>query len=150
VFFALLAIAFVALWVRSYFYNESILWVPNNSRYSMISSRRGSIGFEHVVTSSFFPSSQGWKITSAPVGPVPLGRNPHQSLISRMGFNFQQVSQRPLSGMAGTIPHWFLAACSLGLAALFAFKRTWRYSLRTILVATTVLAAILGLAVYVG
>jgi hypothetical protein len=47
-----------------------------------------------------------------------------------------------------TLPHWFLAASSLGLAALLAFTRTWRYSLRTILVATTVVAGLLGLAVW--
>jgi hypothetical protein len=46
------------------------------------------------------------------------------------------------------LPYWFLAASSLGLAALFAFKPTWHYSLRTILVATTLLAGLLGLAVY--
>jgi hypothetical protein len=50
--------------------------------------------------------------------------------------------------LAVTLPHYFLAASSLGLAALFAFKRTWRYSLRTVLVATTLLAGLLGLAVY--
>jgi hypothetical protein len=36
-------------------------------------------------------------------------------------------------GVGFSIPHWFLAACSLGLAALFAFNRT---------------AALLGLGVY--
>jgi hypothetical protein len=53
-------------------------------------------------------------------------------------------------GLRVVIPHWFPAALSLGFAALCAFKRPWRYSLRTILVATTVLAGLLGLAVYEG
>ena len=45
------------------------------------------------------------------------------------------------------LPHWFLAASSFSLTALFAFQRIRRFSLRTILVATTVVAGVLGMAV---
>jgi len=44
--------------------------------------------------------------------------------------------------------HLFLAICSLALAAFFAFKRTLRFSVRDLLVTTTVVAAALGLMVY--
>jgi len=37
---------------------------------------------------------------------------------------------------------------SLALAALFAFKRTWRFTIRTLLIATTLVAAVLGIGVY--
>ncbi len=46
------------------------------------------------------------------------------------------------------LPHWFVAASSFGLAALFAFKRNWRFTIRTLLIATTLIAAALGLGVY--
>jgi hypothetical protein len=43
---------------------------------------------------------------------------------------------------------WFLAALSLALAALFAFKEFTRFTVREILLATTVVALMLGLGVY--
>ena len=47
-------------------------------------------------------------------------------------------------GQRIVVPHWFPAALSVAFAALFAFKRTWRYSVRTMFIATTLGAVILG------
>ena len=76
-------------------------------------------------------------------GPVaPL--SPNDPFMLRLGFDLRNDASR----LSVAVPHWFLAASSLGLAALFAFKRTWRYSLQTILVAMTLLAGVLGFAVW--
>jgi hypothetical protein len=134
--FALLAVGFVALWVRSYWWSDK-LGGSLGSCYMVLMTNQGIVSFDwscemlsmpelHFESFPFDPRQTDWRDeTFAGFG--------HSRLGTFRGLYF---------------PLWFLAATSLGLAALFAFKRAWRYSLRAILVATTLLAAILGLAVY--
>ena len=125
--FALLAVGFVALWVRSYSHFDQA-YGPIGSLPVCLSSDSGAV----MLDSSDEVFDDWTVITFEPIGwPYP----------NLLGFTV-------LEGYALRVPYWFLSASSLGLAALFAFKRTWRFSLRTILVATTLLAAILGLAVW--
>ena len=53
-----------------------------------------------------------------------------------------------ITGFVITIPTWSLIAMSAALAALFVFKGTWRFTIRTLLIATTLVAAALGLGVF--
>jgi hypothetical protein len=46
------------------------------------------------------------------------------------------------------LPYWFLALSSLALAALLAFKPVTRFTVRGLLITTTLVAAVLGAAVY--
>jgi hypothetical protein len=132
--FTWLAVGFVALWARSYWRLE-ILEQRTDLQAFQISSVNGRIaigGLDPRVTIGKFYLN----VVSADSADWRKG--------GVLGFAYYD------DGLvtAFSAPHWFLAASSLGLAALFTFKRTWRYSLRTILIATTLLAAILGLAVY--
>lgn len=47
-----------------------------------------------------------------------------------------------------TIPYWFMTGASLALSLLLGFKRLWRFSIRGLLIAMAILAAMLGLAIY--
>ena len=47
------------------------------------------------------------------------------------------------------VPHWFFATLAAGLAALPWFQQKWKFSLRTLLIATTLVAVVLGLIVWV-
>jgi hypothetical protein len=130
--FALLAVGFVALWVRSNRHIDAITWPRSNCRLEFRSTT-GQLQFRSYhyrgPRSDFY--YRAMRIRPNPDAPA------------TPSFAY---ALRPLTwGL--TLPHWFLAASSLGLAALFAFKRTWRYSLRTILVATTLLTGLLGWAV---
>jgi hypothetical protein len=135
--FALLAVGFVALWVRSYFRADSLYGYFADDCPVGFHSHRGVAGCIIEFDSADYAPAKGWWFQSRSVDPEPLA-----------GWGFRLSLNSWPSWVF--IPHWFLAASSLGLAALFAFKRSWRYSLRTILVATTLLAAVLGLAVYVA
>jgi hypothetical protein len=146
-FFALLAVSFVVLWVRSY-YRQDVLQSPHSGDHHFAAVSNWSVTSWIVLY--HYPNAlprTSWTIESTMPSPDSNIRNlftPFASVLSQAGFVFSRGS---LSTTL-TLPHWFLAASSLGLAALFAFKRTWRYSLRTIIVATTLLAGLLGLAVW--
>ena len=131
--FALLAVGFVALWARSYFW-----WDLAGGNGFLLMSYYGitAVNFNE----QYVGNKLGW-------GAFPADDNEGERFwkIGLLGIGFRHNAL----GTLYYLPHWFLAASSLALAALFAFKRTWRYSLRTILVATTLLAGLLGLAVYV-
>jgi hypothetical protein len=132
--FALLAMGFVALWARSYYRWDMV--VGDDFR---IASLSGVTGLGFYGQDAAGPHAPYW--IASPAGDDQASGFWRSPLL-RFEYRHYEVETTLY------VPHWFLAASSLGLAALFAFKRTWRYSLRTILVATTLLAGLLGLAVY--
>jgi hypothetical protein len=135
VLFALLAMAFVALWVRSYHRWDVLICPTPTAVVFTFQSAGGSV----LVDSASADSRQGKWLSMR----WPPFKTLSYSFLPR-DFRLDWNGGLPRA----VLPHWFVAASSFALAALFAFKRTWRYSLRTILVATTLLAAALGLAVY--
>jgi hypothetical protein len=137
VLFALLAAGFVTLWVHSHQLHD-VVSGPVGSIQISAASNRGTVVF--CVASWQWKSP--WSAHALPVSVSPGG----YASETYAGFGLRRVYDGTIIRLY--LPHWFLAASSLALAALFAFNRTWRYSLRTILVATTFLAAALGLAVY--
>jgi hypothetical protein len=133
---AIVGWSLVALWVRSHYRADSLHQSFGPHGTIELHSHRGVAGLLIELGNDDMELTGGWRLTSAAVDPEPS---------SGSGFSLALDSQPAWA----TAPHWFLAACSFGLAALFAFKRTWRFTVRGLLIATTVLAAILGLAVYV-
>jgi hypothetical protein len=135
--FALLAVGFVALWVRSYRVRDRVEASGFGRWQIEVQSEWGVVAFTVLPD-----DDPGWYYVwgqSAPDYYPPY-------IESTLGFGFDWYDD--VAGWIVSTGHWFLAASSLGLASLFAFKRNWRYSLRSILVGTTVLAALLGLAMW--
>jgi hypothetical protein len=138
VFFALLAIGFVGLWVRSNQWSDYVEWRGNCPRLA-VDSTAGILGLILIDETEPIPAGMsGW---------YHMSRKPSPPLyFTEWGFGHQR-------GPGGKwqllyLPHWFLAASSLGLSALFTFKRNWRFTVRGLLMGTTVVAVALGLAVY--
>jgi hypothetical protein len=138
-FFALLAAGFVALWVRSYYNHDVVMWRISDTRALSVTSVRGKIIW-HPFEATGLTKTLAWE--ASPLMPGDWSRF---DAAVETGHWIYIGGAEP---EAFVVPHWVLAALSLALTALFTFNRTWRYSLRTILVATTLLAAVLGLAVY--
>jgi hypothetical protein len=135
--FALLAVGLVTLWVRSYHRADAIAGAIGERNYFWVSSNG-------VITAGDChdpPSGWVWQSQLACPSPLPRWRN---EVLSGLGFSFFNDSWGLLIGM----PHWFLAASSLAVAALLAFKPITRFTIRGLLITTTLLAAVLGLAVY--
>jgi hypothetical protein len=142
--FALLACVMIGLWIRSYSWSEGVNG-PISDHYFA--------GIEHCYGLVICDLSRWDEL------PCEEWRHPIQSAESLesaivywksetalgLGFLF---NARAANGFGMSFPHWFLAATSIALAAVLAFKRSWRFSIRSILIATTLLAVALGLGVY--
>jgi hypothetical protein len=132
--FALLACAVIGLWVRSY-WRLQILETQSGLHAAQISSVEG-----HVAIARLGPGTR----IGQPYLSVVAGDSADWRREGVLGFaNYEDGSITAL-----ILPHWFLAASSLALAVLFACKRTWRFTIRTLLIATTLIAGALGLGVY--
>jgi hypothetical protein len=142
VYFALIAVAFVGLWVRSYYWHDGARG-PIGRSYTL--SVQHLFG---VVVCAVSPESTINEWASFGLQAEPHIRSPlsgEKKSARTLGFTFDAIQP---SGFYAAIPHWFLAAGSFGFAALFAFKRTWRFTARGLLIATTLLGGVLGLAIY--
>jgi hypothetical protein len=144
--FAMLALAFLVLWVRSYTYSDGVA---------------GPIDKYHTAG---FDSCYGLikgNLSKWPQGSRPFDRwffASRAAAIDRDGTEEWRkftpldlglyLDTRPNDGFGFSLPHWFLVISSFALAALLAFKPITRFTVRGLLIATTLLAAALGLAVY--
>jgi hypothetical protein len=119
----------IALWVRSYQYCD---------RSSIVSrvfgfSTEGVLIFEwtgNLPLQQFFNS---------------LMKDPSRSFVPQKGFLGFSTEWHPDIRYVQA-PHWFPVSLATTLAALPWIH--WRFSLRTLLIATTLMAVILGLIVY--
>jgi hypothetical protein len=139
--FALLAMAFVAWWVRSHFYLDAASG-PIGKWYIFPSAIRGTVQLTYADSAIFVQLEKKWRFSSTPLNSMQPFSD--YSKHTTFGFGVRRRSQ----DVSLFFPIWSLAALSLALAALFAFKRTWRFTTRGLLIATTAIAAILGLIVY--
>jgi hypothetical protein len=137
--FALLAIAFVGLWARSYRRVDILIGPLGETRGFAMGSVNGVIA--PGVSSIRRPEE--WSMRSYPSRPRTVSRW-QRGVLFGLGFSFANDS----TGLHFQLPYWFLALSSLALAALLAFKPITRFTVRGLLITTTLLAAILGLAAY--
>jgi hypothetical protein len=140
-FFALQTVALIGLWVRSY-YRVDIATAPLGRAYGIYwSTHRGRALCE--VRHLQFPSPERWSLSSYPAFPRRAWRWENGFLYG-LGFEVEIAA-----GLCYVMaPYWFWTGMPAALAALFAFKRSWRFSMRTLLVATTLVAGAFGLGVY--
>jgi hypothetical protein len=136
VFCGIACVLVIALWMRSYWWDDGITCFricPIGSAYSS----QGHIIFNRIESVS--SAETEWhvhttQITSAPEESenIPsfwwVDTGHHRELI---------------------VPHWFLAAMfGMFAAAPAVLPSKWRFSLRTLLIATTLVAVVLGLIVW--
>jgi hypothetical protein len=126
----------IVLWVRSYQNVEELNRTSESAICTYILSDSGTVSFGRQYIEPFEsflpPEAHGWRY--AEYGPN-LGRH-----VKRFTFEWSapEVMIRA--------PAWFLALFPATLATLPWIK--WRFTLRTLLVATTLVAVVLGLIVY--
>jgi hypothetical protein len=123
----------IGLWVRSYWYSEGFNWFFSTTKYVHVSSDVGQL-FLGVGDVSFEPPSYFR-------GEAGLYADEHELI--RMPTLLAGQNQW---GFQLGIPYWLLL---LGTATLAALRWiAWRFSLRTLLIGMTLLAALLGLVAY--
>jgi len=140
VFFGVVIVVFATLWVRSY-RGEDVICVPTLGRYFRLNSVPGRIYFSLQYVGRKFWSNHSWKGNGSAA--VEL-RHAISDRYEMFGFALREKN--------GTsyvhVPHWFLVSAAAA-AAISPWLR-WKYSLRTLLVAITLVAVVLGLAVWAG
>ena len=149
VFFGVLTVAMCVLWVRSYFWRERIVFGTYGDRAIQFSHVLGTL---HFITFSE-PGLKFWQPYDSPTGrgklPIDEWRR-EPTLIkkdlpkSRLGFG----GYFGKTGSTAYIPYWFLVVLSGTCAILPWLKFSWKFSLRTLLIATTLVAVALGLVCY--
>jgi hypothetical protein len=146
VFCVLAWLPLIALWMRSHFRTEYVERVVNVNRlystgiWERILNLPGDLVFasESVTNSSINYELPGWKYRAY---------DAVQSKHTR--FRFWSKSQSSPQYRVVLVPH-YLATLAIGVAGVvpWLFPFTWRFSLRTLLIATTLVACLLGLIVY--
>jgi hypothetical protein len=145
-------VLFVALWVRSYWYQDTVncplerLPVDASGRMTrsrkmlILNSYQGRlslyVGTRDFSSTGWFPSE--WDVDTTPVNKLmrPLQAEPYWS----HGSNHV--------GRWFLFPHWLPVVVAGTLAALIVVGTPRRFSLRTLLIATTLVAILLGPVVY--
>jgi len=116
----------IVLWIRSYSSTDGVVWQPTRSWFISSISLTGRIC---VITGSYENPSE--------IGSVPATNDP--GLLGPDSWDFIRDPEFDLV----LFPHWFPIALFTAFAA--APWLHWRFSLRTLLIATTLLALGLGL-----
>jgi hypothetical protein len=124
----------IALWVRSYWWWDTVFYDPPdrpNYVISEVNSVQGRVSFARYDNP--FGEANGWGATS---DPVDRDLNLEQFLFKR----HEATGDRDV-----IVPYWFPILCAGTLAIVPWIP--WRFSLRTLLIATALMAVGLGVVV---
>lgn len=139
----LAAVLLVAIWVRSYYYVDSI-----DSLFGRPVAVSSSAGFVCVYASKAPPPSVDWRFMTAPQMKGHTKFHPDMNepeWAVPFGFRWKVV---PSFGVGVVImPIWFLVGGAACFGALPWIPRIKRFSLRMLLIATTVVAVGLGVVI---
>jgi hypothetical protein len=131
----------IALWIRTFFVCDSFSGNFASGGDFIVTSRTGAIGVGFMQRPGL-AAPAGWNFrTVSPDAP------PTFNYSQLLGFAYAG----PISSgkFAARVPYWFLILATTAMFRALSKGFVWRFSLRTLLIATTLTAAVLGLAVYV-
>jgi len=134
------AVLLIAMWVRSFETWDRCYW-PGGTLGMQLNSDA-----DHIVLVVFprDPSSNIVSFFAASRPTYDESQTYYKDDV--LGFYFRRTP----SGFRLDVPHWFLALLSVSMAAApWRRQLDWRFSLRTLLIATTLVAVGLGLIMYV-
>jgi hypothetical protein len=136
---AIACVLLIVLWVRSYMTIDTLGVPPNVSRVSKV---RSSWGLLHILCFDDPAQGRNWTIES-----VPLTSDRKQFVkdatqkLTKFGFAHYSAG----SNENFLFPYWLPF---IGIVLLAAAPWIHRFSLRTLLIATTLIAVVLGLVVW--
>jgi hypothetical protein len=142
----LLAVLLCMLWVRSHSIYDAIGWHSKTSMYYSLSSQYGHItfvkGYSPIITTAGVNYSIGHKALEPFVG------SPSEpELSSLLGLRWYcSHGVRAFREFILALPHWLVLLFTIVVAAAPWLR--WRFRLRTLFIATTLVAVMLGLIVY--
>ncbi len=139
IFFAVPAVLLCVLWVRSYWWYDALQVPISHSKNLFGSSAAGGLAFDTLLVGNVRPF--GWQaILLSDVFASAHPKPPLKLFPSFFRFGPDDVF----------VPHWFLVIVSTAIATLPWLHWSNRFSLRNMLIATTLLAVVLGLAIWLA
>jgi hypothetical protein len=132
---AVFAVALIALWVRSHHYRDQVFGTVGGTHYFFLFSEWNVVtcAMEKIISADPLPA---WELAARPIPFEPMNWGWRRGVLAGLGFKY--VSEPDRVSLA--VPHWFLAAVSASFAATIYPKKSWRFSLRSMLIATTIFA----------
>ena len=128
----ILCVLLIVLWVRSYWRIDALFGLGSAPQYFAVGSEHGVVSVTGNPNLLALLHAANWKLEGFPPGP-----KPDQS--GFLGFYYETSQQQ------GT--HLRLPICFLVILSVTATAAPWirRFSLRTLLIATTLVAVALGM-----
>jgi len=138
----LVAVLLIVLWVRSYWWADFLFYRATGSHGVASASSRGKVNFGIV---EFADSDEAGEWIGSSRLYIYSVSTPPQLSKSSWGIG---TDNGPPREWALLMPHWF-PVLILGIVATAPWVRQlrWQFSLRTLLIATTLVAVVLGLIV---
>jgi hypothetical protein len=146
--FAIAAVMLIVLWVRSYWWWDTVAkgWRPTPRQVLVLSSQSGDVIFHYWdIRRSAQTDFVRWKVTTL--------RSPDQDFFpvggiaeSYAGFYFIHSP----SEFSLYVPDWFLVPLLILFATAPWMRWRTRFTTRTLLLATTAVAVVLGLIVWLN
>jgi hypothetical protein len=143
-----LLLAVIVLWVRSYSWNDNIFWNHNGRSYLTVESGLGGVDFIGETFTAALPAPNiDSQMTSQAISKKTKDNldsiRKDQRYISFFGFGAMRVLG-PANLILIVVPYWFILIFLALLCGLPWYRRRLNFSLRTFLIAFTVLAVLLG------
>jgi hypothetical protein len=144
-FFALLTALLVVLWVRSYFTTDAFHWRNQNYSFGCVSAY-GEVGIGTSDAQDWvWPPHQNVFVQSSAM-PNSWEPNPRHPYLSLVGFRLRNYL---VAGPAAVMfefsfPYWFVVLLSPMFAVIPWICWSTRFTLRTLLIAVTVFAVVMG------
>ena len=142
VFCGLACVLLIVLWVRSYKHDDAIQAASPSSSPLVLRSFKGQLSYwrwQGVNAALRIPT----KALNEDLDDILSGSR------QRVYWGFGRLSYPIGPGGGLFVPHWFPVLISAALAAIpWLPWWSWRFSLRTLLITTTLVAVVLGLIVY--
>jgi hypothetical protein len=151
----ILCVALMGMWVRSYSRSDHLSGRISETRMFVVVLESGrtlwrlesghTLGRYESPTRNEPRPDWAWTTSSYPIGSFEIPRV-HGGWSTRFGFVMKSDAismQETISSLV--MPYWFLVLVSGSLAMLFQLRWPWRFTLRSLFIATTFLAIVLGL-----
>jgi hypothetical protein len=141
VFFAVVTLALCVLWVRSYWFRDVIHCRTSGSSVIVFASMKGRlIAYDYELPSV---ASQ-WNLKSAKIVNGEYYWADEAQYRGFFGLLVKDVNDSRLFGA----PHWFFVSSTVAVAVVTWTRCSTRFTLRTLLIAITLVAVVLGLGIW--
>jgi hypothetical protein len=143
VFFGVVTVVLCMLWVRSYWCRDVIRCRTSGSNVIVFASMKGSLFAYDYVLPNIAPL---WELKTIEIVNGGYFWADEAQYRGILGFIVKDVLESRILGA----PHWFFVLSTVAISTAPWIRYTTRFSLRTMLIATTLVAILLGLGVWLA